>query len=86
MFEMAAKSLGAVSVARQLRSWREEWVLLDPRSDEAKKIAEKCRHKVLSTAKRYGKARFAQVAARNIALATSIPPYIQRAVDWLSEE
>ncbi|CAB3919329.1 hypothetical protein LMG1864_05269 [Achromobacter ruhlandii] len=86
MFEMAAKSLGAVSVARQLRSWRKEWVLLDPGSDEAKKIAEKCRHKVLSTAKRYGKARFAQVAARHIASATSIPSYIQRAVDWLSEE
>lgn len=85
MFEIAASSLGAVTVARQLKRWREELVTLDPQSDEVKEIAEKCRVKVLNTAKRYGKARFAQVAARNIASATSIPAYIRHAVDWLSE-
>lgn len=38
---------------------------------------------VLNTAKRFGKARFAQVAARHVAKASSLPPYIQKAYDWL---
>ncbi len=39
---------------------------------------------VLNTAKRFGKARFAQVAARNAHLCTGIPNYIQNALNWLN--
>lgn len=39
--------------------------------------------KVLNTAKRFGKARFAQVAARNVGGATYLPPYIVQAIEWL---
>jgi putative ATP-dependent endonuclease of the OLD family len=39
--------------------------------------------KVLRTAKRFGKARFAQVAARHVGLADDIPLYIHHAVEWL---
>jgi len=39
---------------------------------------------VLNTAKRYGKARFAQVASRHAGLCTGIPQYIQDALDWLN--
>ncbi len=38
---------------------------------------------VLRTAKRFGKARFAQVAARHAANGCELPPYIVQAIDWL---
>ena len=41
--------------------------------------------KVLRTAKRFGKARFAQVAARHIADASVLPNYIREAIEWLRE-
>lgn len=40
---------------------------------------------VLRSAKRFGKARFAQVAARHADLCTELPTYIDSAVDWLLE-
>jgi putative ATP-dependent endonuclease of OLD family len=39
----------------------------------------------LSTAKRFGKARFAQIAARYAHCATDLPPYIAQAYEWLNE-
>lgn len=39
----------------------------------------------LNTAKRFGKARFAQVAARYAYLATDMPTYIEHAYEWLTE-
>lgn len=41
--------------------------------------------KVLRTAKRFGKGRFAQVATRHTASATYLPNYVQEAVNWLRE-
>lgn len=41
---------------------------------------------VLRTAKRFGKGRFAQVAARHVARATELPDYIREAVEWLRAE
>jgi putative ATP-dependent endonuclease of OLD family len=41
------------------------------------------RAKTLSSAKRAGKARFAQVAARHIEYATELPQYVRDAVNWL---
>jgi len=38
---------------------------------------------VLNTAKRFGKARFAQVASKHASLATELPAYIRDAVTWL---
>jgi putative ATP-dependent endonuclease of OLD family len=40
---------------------------------------------VLRTAKRFGKARFAQVAAGHAALAEEMPGYISDAIEWLRE-
>jgi putative ATP-dependent endonuclease of OLD family len=40
---------------------------------------------VLRAAKRFGKGRFAQVAARHVEQATELPRYIQDAVAWLRE-
>ncbi len=39
--------------------------------------------RILSTAKRFGKARFAQVAARYVDEDCHVPPYIERAIGWL---
>lgn len=86
MVAAAAQSLGAASVATQLRRWARAWATCELGSEEAKVIAENCRVKVLNTAKRYGKARFAQVAARHISSAQMLPSYIREAVDWLAEE
>lgn len=40
---------------------------------------------VLRTSKRFGKARFAQVAARHVADAGALPAYVMEAVTWLRE-
>jgi putative ATP-dependent endonuclease of OLD family len=39
----------------------------------------------LNAAKRFGKARFAQIAARYAYLATDLPVYIEHAYEWLTE-
>ncbi len=75
MFREAARTLGATRIASEM---------------EEKKILsgdmEPIKDKVLRTAKRFGKGRFAQIAARNIQEATYLPEYIKNAVEWLLEE
>lgn len=44
---------------------------------------EELKAKVLRTAIRFGKARFAQAAARHVERAEKLPPYIEQAVNWL---
>lgn len=46
-------------------------------------LLEEAQGLVLNAAKRFGKARFAQVVSKHIDLAQSIPPYIREAVTWL---
>lgn len=41
---------------------------------------------VLRTAKRFGKGRFAQIAARHAGQATDLPDYIRNAIAWLRSE
>lgn len=48
-------------------------------------IPDALKDKVLRTAKRFGKGRFAQVAARHIADAGALPVYIAEAVAWLRQ-
>jgi putative ATP-dependent endonuclease of OLD family len=50
------------------------------------KLLDPLRATVLNTAKRVGKARFAQVAARHADKATSAPQYLRDAVEWLREQ
>lgn len=47
---------------------------------------EDLKRRVLRTAKRFGKARFAQMAARYASTATELPQYIKDAIDWLRAE
>lgn len=54
-------------------------------ADEVSTLLEQLGTTVLNSAKRFGKARFAQVASRHADLCTGIPRYIQDALDWLNE-
>lgn len=53
--------------------------------DEREELLEILKVAVLNTAKRFGKARFAQVAARYANLCAEVPDYIQQAYEWLDE-
>src|SRR5258708_3281865 len=71
MLEAAARALGAPRIAQKI-------------SDAGFLGAdEELKDAVLRTAKRFGKGRFAQVAARHVAQATELPSYIVDAVEWL---
>jgi putative ATP-dependent endonuclease of the OLD family len=78
MLALAADDIGAPTVAKQLRAGAEALSgVLDGGKREA--ILNPLRTTVLNTAKRFGKARFAQIAARHINDATVIPKYINDA-------
>ncbi|MEQ1492241.1 MAG: TOPRIM nucleotidyl transferase/hydrolase domain-containing protein, partial [Terricaulis sp.] len=86
MFARAADDIGAPIVAGRLRAAAA--TLADEELDDNQQTAilEPLRNSVLSTAKRFGKARFAQVAARHADQATVIPKYLDDAIKWLTEE
>ena len=86
MFASAAEEVGAPVVAKRLRDGLQ--AINEPDTDEGgkKDILETLRKSVLNTAKRFGKARFAQVAARHVECAETIPKYLGNAVKWLLEE
>jgi putative ATP-dependent endonuclease of OLD family len=48
-------------------------------------VPEALKDRVLRTAKRFGKARFAQVASRHVDRAGALPTYITNAIAWLRE-
>ena len=85
MFARASDAVGAPNVAKRLRKALEK--LADDELDEKERnaIISDARDKVLNTAKRFGKARFAQTASRHVEHATIIPKYLSDAVKWLME-
>ena len=85
MLARAADDLGALKVAKILRDGAEtldDEVLSD---DEREELLKSLRSAVLNTAKRFGKARFSQIAARHVKEASSLPKYIVDAAKWLME-
>ena len=85
MLASAAEDIGAPRVAKKLRDGLE--ALQDATTpDERKAILDPLRSTVLNTAVRFGKARFAQVAARHVGKATGLPKYIGDALDWLESD
>ena len=83
MLALAAEDCGATTVAARLREGAA--CLADANLDESEKnkILTSLRRTVLNTAKRVGKARFAQIAARHAHHAVVIPKYVADAVEWL---
>jgi len=85
MLAEAADDIGAPLMAKRLRKAIKE-LGKDNLSDEQRRaILDPVRDIVLTTAKRFGKARFAQIVARHVEKATSIPKYISDAAKWLVE-
>jgi putative ATP-dependent endonuclease of OLD family len=68
-----AKALGATRISRRLHAAITSRAVADDDLKDA----------VLRTAKRFGKGRFAQVAARHIGMVERVPDYIYDAVEWL---
>lgn len=85
MFASAADDIGAPRVATRLREALEFIGDEDNDEDERSQRLNQMRTLVLNTAKRFGKARFAQLAARHISHAERVPRYIVDAAKWLSE-
>jgi putative ATP-dependent endonuclease of OLD family len=83
MFARAADDIGAPVIAQRLRDALDKIDEEDPDDDEKNAILSPLRAAVLNTAKRFGKARFAQIAARHVGEATVIPKYLADAVEWL---
>lgn len=85
MFALAADDIGAPTIAKRLRKGIEDLAGDDLEIEDRRKILNPLRASVLNTAKRFGKSRFAQVAARHADKATTVPKYINDAARWLTE-
>lgn len=86
MFARTADDVGAVKVAKRLRDGLAS-LRAKPLTDaQQNAILNPLRDAVLNTAKRFGKARFAQIATRHVAQATALPKYIYDAAMWLSND
>jgi putative ATP-dependent endonuclease of OLD family len=85
MFARAAEEVGAPIVAKRLRAGLDA-INEGMDEDDERELLNTLRASVLNTAKRFGKARFAQVAARHVDCAEVVPKYLGEAVRWLVEE
>ncbi|SHL46569.1 ATP-dependent nuclease [Bradyrhizobium lablabi] len=81
MFARTADDIGAPTIAKKLRKGLKDLEKLNAAQRTATFAL--LRNSVLNTAKRFGKARFAQLAARHTDQAVQIPKYLSDAVDWL---
>ena len=52
---------------------------------QQREILDPLRASVLNTAKRFGKARFAQIAVRHVDQAGTIPQYLADVSEWLTK-
>lgn len=78
------RSLGAPQITARLVDGHARLLLGNLNPNEREALLVDLGTHVLNTAKRFGKARFAQVASRHAARCTRLPQYIQDALDWLN--
>ena len=89
LYEMLVKSAeecGCPKAAKRIMEMCKRLVHEKLKPAERTKLHDDLATLILNTAKRVGKARFAQVASRHINLAKHIPAYIREAVEWLTKE
>ena len=84
MFARTADDIGAPTVGNRLRKGVESLADESIDDDVKNKILADLRKSVLNTAKRFGKARFAQIAVRHVDQAEVIPKYLGNAAKWLT--
>ncbi len=80
---LAAKECEAKKIAEKLKDGCKRLTNSNIDSKESKTLFSDLRDAVLATAKRFGKARFAQVVSKHIEVAEDAPKYIKDAIDWL---
>jgi len=85
MFIATLRDLGAPVILAQLEAAQQRFLSGQLTQPEYQQLAIQIGTTVLTQAKRFGKARFAQVAARHVNLAAEIPQYIINAFNWLNE-
>ena len=86
MLASAATELGATITASRLQTGLTAITSSGTSPARKSEILSDLQSRVLSLARRVGKARFAQVASKYAELATELPQYIHQAVDWLEAE
>ena len=79
------RALGAPQILAQMENGLERLARGGMDLDEEMALRVELGRITLNTAKRFGKARFAQIAARYANLAIDLPPYIEEAYEWLIE-
>jgi putative ATP-dependent endonuclease of OLD family len=84
MLKATCEELGAPRITEKLANAIFELLLADEFEDVTP-ILEGLDTSVLNTSKRFGKARFAQIASKHVESATELPEYIRDAVNWLME-
>lgn len=77
VLEVATREIGAPRLATTLQQLKESFAAGNQPDLTAAKDG------VLRTAKRFGKARYAQVISKHVSNASAIPDYIRNAVEWL---
>lgn len=77
MIEAGTREIGAPRVADELRALQQQII------NGAQPNLENAKDRVLRTAKRFGKARYAQVLSKHASLARDVPAYVREAVEWL---
>lgn len=85
MLVATTEDCGAPQIAGRLRNG-DERIRSGISDAESATIIEELRTRVLRTAIRFGKGRFAQAASKHVGLAEALPEYISQAMDWLLEE
>ena len=85
MFVRTADEIGAPAVAKKLRAGLKALQIDGLSEKQQREILDPLRTAVLNTAKRFGKARFAQIAVRHVDQAETIPKYLADAAEWLME-
>lgn len=83
MLASTTEELGAPRVTQTILNGLEEIRSIDISTDDQGQIIRRLEERVLNTARRFGKARFAQVASKHVGLAESLPQYIHDAINWL---
>jgi putative ATP-dependent endonuclease of OLD family len=86
MLAAAAEDIGAPKVAGRLRQGALDLQNEALEPGECQEILKPLRKAVLNTAKRFGKARFAQIASRHVEHAATIPKYLGDAIRWLQDD
>jgi len=83
MLASGVEELGAPIVAEELRSGLASLRSEETSKNEKQDLLDTLKSRTLNTAKRFGKARFAQIVSKHVHLAEELPSYIRNAVEWL---